>query len=279
MALVALRAPRQPLALLPSDGGVPPGIRGPTVDLRISRADGSEHLPLQRAVAPRHRAIWSRRPIWPVPQLSSGHATAWVAGDELSTQPAQTSRAIAPDPSPSLQSSVARTRRAYIDWARGFAVLLMIEAHVFDAWTRPSARAEAAFGWAAVLAGFAAPLFLWLAGLSAILSAARTERRSHSRAVAVEAVCRRGLELFILAFLFRLQAFIVTPGSHPITLFRVDILNVMGPAVVAAGLIWGLCRAPRFLVVLYGVFVAAADMLTPMVRTSVWVNARLIRLA
>ena len=49
---------------------------------------------------------------------------------------------------------------------------------------------------------------------------------------AVEMICRRGLEIFILAFLFRLQGFIVTPGSHPVTLFRVDILNIMGPAMV-----------------------------------------------
>src|SRR5262249_59031021 len=31
-----------------------------------------------------------------------------------------------------------RLRRAYIDWARGLAVLLMIEAHAIDAWTRTS---------------------------------------------------------------------------------------------------------------------------------------------
>ena len=29
-------------------------------------------------------------------------------------------------------------RRAYVDWARGIAVLLMIEAHTVDAWTRLS---------------------------------------------------------------------------------------------------------------------------------------------
>ncbi len=48
----------------------------------------------------------------------------------------------------------------------------------------------------------------------------------------------RGVEIFLLAFLFRLQAFIVSPGSHPVTLFRVDVLNVMGPAMVVAGLLW-----------------------------------------
>ena len=57
-------------------------------------------------------------------------------------------------------------------------------------------------------------------------------------------ICRRGLEIFILAFLFRLQGFIVTPGSHPVTLFRVDILNIMGPAIAVAGLRLGRWRGP-----------------------------------
>ena len=136
------------------------------------------------------------------------------------------------------------TRRAYIDWARGLAVLVMIEAHTFDAWTRPASRHGAAWGYLGVLAGFAAPAFLWLAGVGVALSAAATARRSGSRARAVDMVCRRGLEIFILAFLFRLQAFIVSPGSHPVTLFRVDILNIMGPAMVVAGIVWGSIEAP-----------------------------------
>ena len=75
-------------------------------------------------------------------------------------------------------------RRAYVDWARGIAVLLMIEAHTFDAWTRlsPSVRRTIAFRDATVLGGFAAPLFLWLAGLAVVLAATRAAERSGSRA-------------------------------------------------------------------------------------------------
>ena len=56
-------------------------------------------------------------------------------------------------------------RRAYVDWARGIAVLVMIEAHTVDAWTRlsPTVSRTIAFRDATVLGGFAAPLFLWLA--------------------------------------------------------------------------------------------------------------------
>jgi uncharacterized membrane protein len=160
-----------------------------------------------------------------------------------------------------------RQRLAYVDWARGIAVLLMIEAHTIDAWTRAPARRGVLFRDATVLGGFAAPLFLWLAGLAVALAAAAAVRRGGSRRKAAEAVCRRGLEIFILAFLFRLQAFIVSPGGHPITLFRVDILNIMGPAIVAAGLVWMLVESPVRLTAVYACLAAAIAMAAPLVRT------------
>jgi uncharacterized membrane protein len=159
-------------------------------------------------------------------------------------------------------------RRAYLDWARGLAVLLMIEAHTTDAWTRAGDKSTAAFGVAAALGGFAAPLFLWLAGLSIALAAARPILQERGRAAQAEAICRRGLEIFILAFVFRLQAFIVTPGGHPVKIFRVDILNVMGPAIAAAGIVWGLApsRAGRILsCAAAATFIAGA---TPIVRAA-----------
>jgi uncharacterized membrane protein len=161
-------------------------------------------------------------------------------------------------------------RRAYVDWARGIAVLLMIEAHTVDAWTRlsPAVRRTIPFRDATVLGGFAAPLFLWLAGLAVVLAATRTLERTGSRRAAVEMICRRGLEIFILGFLFRLQGFIITPGSHPVTLFRVDILNIMGPAIVGAGLVWGLARSTTLRVMYYSAIAAAFAMVTPIVRAT-----------
>src|SRR5437773_4484839 len=163
----------------------------------------------------------------------------------------------------------AMTRRTYIDCARGVAVLLMIEAHTIDAWTHPASKASIAFRNATVLGGFAAPLFLLLAGVGVALSAARAIERP----AAVAAVCRRGLEIFILAFLFRLQAFIISPGSSPIALFRVDILNIMGPAIVLAGIMWGLGATTARRVLMYGVAAAATAMVTPVVRVAAWMDA------
>jgi uncharacterized membrane protein len=166
-------------------------------------------------------------------------------------------------------------RRAYVDWARGIAVLLMIEAHTLDAWTllKPPVRRTIAFRDATVLGGFAAPLFLWLAGLAVVLAATRTAERTGSRRAAVEMICRRGLEIFILAFLFRLQGFVVTPGSAPVNLFRVDILNIMGPAIVAAGLVWGLGRGATGRVCAYSLLATAFAMATPLVRASHAIDA------
>ena len=175
------------------------------------------------------------------------------------------------------------SRRVYIDWARGIAVLLMIWAHTMDAWTRAADRHGVAYRDGAVLGGFAAPLFLWLAGLAVVLAATRAAERPDpagaparlisDRARGVEVACRRGLEIFILAFLFRLQGFIITPGGSPVTLFRVDVLNIMGPSMVGVGLLWGAGGTVVARVVSCAVAAAAIGMLTPIVRASSLVDA------
>jgi uncharacterized membrane protein len=167
-----------------------------------------------------------------------------------------------------LPNPTSSNRRTDLDWARGIAVLLMIEAHTFDAWTRPAVRATAAFRNVTILGGLAAPLFLWLAGTGVVIAATNAATRSGRQSAGVDAACRRGLEIFILAFLFRLQGLIVSPGGHLVTLFRVDILNIMGPSMVVAALIWGITARPAVRVVLYAAAAAITSMITPIVRVS-----------
>ncbi len=144
----------------------------------------------------------------------------------------------------------------------------MIEAHTVDAWTRAADRATIAFRNATVLGGFAAPLFLWLAGIGLVLSATRAAERGSNRTAGVDAACRRGLEVFILAFLFRLQGFLVTPGGPPLMILRVDILNIMGPSIVVAGLLWGMARTAAARAALLASAATAVAMTSPIVRTS-----------
>ena len=123
----------------------------------------------------------------------------------------------------------------------------MIEAHVLDSWTRLDVRDTWQFGCAMMLGGFAAPLFLYCAGLSVALSSASKLRRLGERGAAARAVMTRGAWLFVLAFLFRIQAWILGWSHNPAALLKVDILNVMGPAIVAAGAVWAVfeSRAAR----------------------------------
>jgi uncharacterized membrane protein len=162
------------------------------------------------------------------------------------------------------------TRRTYIDWARGLAVLIMIQAHVLDAWTLRSERTSALFAFFNLLGGMAAPLFLWLAGLSVVMAGEQRRLRLGSRSAAGDALVRRGLEIFALAFLFRLQAFIVSPGNPLVSLLRVDILNIMGPALVGAALLWRTARGLRGVMLLTGGAATIIAMLAPIARTHPW---------
>ena len=64
-------------------------------------------------------------------------------------------------------------RLAYLDWLRGLAVLVMIEAHTLDAWTRAPDRQSFGYGVAMVIGGMGAPLFLFLAGIAVSLPTRR----------------------------------------------------------------------------------------------------------
>jgi len=169
-------------------------------------------------------------------------------------------------------TTTTSNRRLYLDWLRGIAVLIMIEAHLIDSWTGVPDRNTKLFEWSMVLGGFGAPLFLMLAGVAVSLSAGSKVRRGATGRAAAVAVMRRGLEIFGLAFLFRVQAWILGWSSYR-TLLRVDILNVMGPAIVAAAALWGVWSTPRGRVVAFFIATLATSLLTPIVRTASWLAA------
>jgi uncharacterized membrane protein len=173
-------------------------------------------------------------------------------------------------------SAPARTtggRLSYIDWMRGLAILIMIEAHVLDSWTRPGDRHSLAYGISVILAGFAAPMFLFLAGVSVALAASAGERRSASAAIGAGRVRRRGWEVFGLAYLFRFQAYILNPRAMLTGLLKVDILNIMGPAIVASAGLWQLARRTSRRLVVLGGAALAVTLVTPVVRTASWIDA------
>lgn len=156
-------------------------------------------------------------------------------------------------------------RRPYLDALRGVAVLIMIEAHAIDSWTRVADRRSRAFGEALILGGFGAPLFLFLAGAAVAMSAASKARRTGDSRAAARAVQRRGLQIFLLAFVFRFQSLVLSQA--PVwTMLKVDILNIMGPAIILAAMVWGAFRTTRARVVAFGVGTVAIVWVTPLVR-------------
>src|SRR6476620_6870286 len=186
------------------------------------------------------------------------------AGDPGPGQSGQASRAAA-------SAGSSGSRRGDLDWVRGIGVLVMIEAHVVDSWTAAPDRFSKAFAWAMVVGGFGAPLFLLLAGVAVSLSAGSKARRLGDTRAACLAVMRRGLEIFLLAFVFRIQAWILG-WSSPRFLLRVDILNVMGPAIVMSAALWGMRATFRGRVVVFMIATLATTLLTPIVRLSTMVG-------
>jgi uncharacterized membrane protein len=166
----------------------------------------------------------------------------------------------------------AQGRQAYLDRVRGLAVLVMIEAHVLDGWTRVADRQRAGFGYAMILGGFGAPLFLFLAGVSLVLSAESKFRKSGDFRSSWTAVQMRGWQVLGLAFLFRLQSFVLTGGYSPIGLLKVDILNVMGPAIALAAIAGGCVRSAARRALIFGCIAVAIAMLTPIVRMTPALN-------
>ena len=157
------------------------------------------------------------------------------------------------------------SRRTYLDVLRGVAVLIMIEAHVIDAWTRAADRPSRAFGKSLILGGFGAPLFLLLAGVAVVMSAGSKWRRSGDAQAAMRAVQKRGFQIFVLAFVFRLQALVLGHGEAW-TVLKVDILNIMGLSIAGAATLWGLARSDRNRIIAFASATAAIVWASPGVR-------------
>ena len=134
-------------------------------------------------------------------------------------------------------------RKLWLDWQRGLAVLFMIEVHVLDAWLASDARSGAAYHALRMLGGFAAPGFLYMAGLSQALAdgAARAEGRSGRRAA------HRGAPARALAPRRRVR---VPRRRVPLggawrraggwtDLLSVDVLNVIAVGLVLSALLVG----------------------------------------
>jgi len=159
-------------------------------------------------------------------------------------------------------------RLAWLDWQRGLAVLVMIEVHVLNAWTAPAAAHGALFAVLQMAGGFAAPAFLFMAGVSQVLGDASLVRRGISPRARLRAHLMRGGYVLGVAYAFRLFEFLsgwafLVPGGWR-TLFKVDVLNIIGLVLLVGAPLVALLT-PRVHVVASLFLVALIVLATPLV--------------
>ena len=125
------------------------------------------------------------------------------------------------------------SRIEVVDWLRGVAVALMILAHGFDAWLLPAAKSGFSYEVIKLLSGIPARLFLFLVGVSAAIQFETYLKQNKPMSTLRKTILRRGLLVILLAYLFRLQEWILS-GFYDSwrVLLRVDILNAIGLSLV-----------------------------------------------
>ncbi len=157
-------------------------------------------------------------------------------------------------------------RKLWLDWQRGLAVLFMVEVHVLDAWLAPDARGGTAYHALRMIGGFAAPGFLYMAGLSQALADAAAERKGIAPALRRASAVRRALWLLGVAYGFRAVEVVVGGAWRReggwTDLLRVDVLNVIAVGLLLSALV-SVGRPARVGALLAGAAALAIVLATP----------------
>jgi len=154
---------------------------------------------------------------------------------------AQSAKLSAVKPAASARGAKPRGRIDAVDWLRGLAVVLMIQTHLYDAWCSPAAKATVAYSWTRYLGGIPSRLFLLIVGVAMAIRYESQIAKGVDRGTMVRTAAKRGAEVLVLAYLFRLQEYVLGGCYDWRDLFRVDILNCIGASMIATAFI----SAPR----------------------------------
>jgi uncharacterized membrane protein len=151
------------------------------------------------------------------------------------------------------------------------AVIAMVLTHVTDSWTSPAAKQSELYFSLQFIGGLASTSFLFLAGVATAMSAAAKARREGNLKSGAALARRRGWEIFALGLLFRVQAQVL--GFAPLmNVFKVDMLNTMGLAIVAASYLWQLSPDRRVRLGILAFATTSITLLTPLVRSVGWLS-------
>jgi hypothetical protein len=129
---------------------------------------------------------------------------------------------------------------------RGLACVLMIQAHCYDSWLNPEARQTLFYRWSQELSTLAAPIFLFLCGVSFALVTEGLRQKNKPRSEIFKTALLRGAEILGLGFLLRVQEFVLGYPKSPWTdLLKVDVLNILGVSIIFMALFWRLMSGSR----------------------------------
>jgi uncharacterized membrane protein len=130
---------------------------------------------------------------------------------------------------------------------RGLAVVIMIQCHTFNSFTRMDLRDGGPYVLSQFVGGMAAPLFLFMAGMTLAFQMDSLERRQPDPRRRWLISLKRAGYILGIAYLFRFTNFAASlPNGSVSEITKVDILNCMGVAMGAfsvAALVAGKHRA------------------------------------
>jgi uncharacterized membrane protein len=142
---------------------------------------------------------------------------------------------------------------------RGLAVLIMIQCHTFNSLTRMDVRQDSGYVLSQFVGGMAAPLFLFMAGMTFGFQMESLERRESRRSRRWLVALRRAGYILFVAYLFRFTNWLASlPKADFQELMKVDILNCMGLAMVAFSVIASFDSRLRIRYALIGALVIAS---------------------
>src|SRR5436309_4827292 len=112
---------------------------------------------------------------------------------------------------------------------RGLAVVIMIQCHTFNSFTRMDLRDGGTYVLTQFIGGMAAPLFLFMAGMTTAFQMDSLDRRELTPRRRWVISLKRGGYILAIAFTFRFTNWLFSvPHASLSELTRVDILNCMG---------------------------------------------------
>jgi uncharacterized membrane protein len=190
-------------------------------------------------------------------------------GLNLSSRANNVSERIVARYSLSRSSKTTGSRLTFLDWARGLAVVIMLQGHVFHSFAKEDLRNDGPFVLSQFFGGIGPAVFLVLTGITLAFLMDGREKQGLGPMARWGAALRRAGYLFTLAVLFRLQLWAFAyPQSSWTNLFKVDILNCMGFAIAIMSIMAIFTTAERVrLCAVLGVLIAAVS---PLVSSMNW---------